>query len=122
MPATSKSQQRLMAQAYGVKSGDIDPKDLNPDYKEQIIDLAKSMTLKQLKDYAETSHEDLPQKVKKESVNENSPLATASSVNGMGPLTLPVGDKPGSGDIPFPIPAKKKKTFKKFSDIIKAKS
>jgi hypothetical protein len=122
MPATSKSQQRLMGQAYGVKTGDIDPKDLDPDYKDQIVDLAKEMTLKQLKDYAETSHEDLPQKVKKESVYENSPLATVSSVNGMGPLTLPVGDKPGSGDIPFLIPAKKKKNFKKFSDIIKAKS
>jgi hypothetical protein len=114
MPAVSKSQQRLMAQAYGVKKGDINPKELNPEYRKQIEDLAKSMTLKQLKDYAETEHKNLPNEV----IKENSPIATLSSVNGMGPLSLPVGDKPGSGDIPHPIPSKKKK-FKKYKEFVK---
>jgi hypothetical protein len=120
MPAVSKAQQRLMAQAYAIKKGDMKANDLNPEYKDEIVKLAKGMTLKQLGDYAKTSHEELPQKIKKESLDENSPLATASSVNGMGPITLPIGDKPGSGDIPYLLPAKKKKNFKKFSDLLKA--
>jgi hypothetical protein len=117
MPAVSQAQQRLMGQAYALKKGDLKSDNLNPKYADQIKDLASSMTLKQLKDYAETSNEDLPKKI----IKENSPLATASSVNGMGPISLPVGDKPGSGDIPFLLPAKKKKNFKKFSELIKAK-
>ena len=64
MPAVSQSQQRLMGQAYALKKGDLKPEDLNPEYREQIEDLAKGMTLKQLKDYAETSHDDLPKKIK----------------------------------------------------------
>lgn len=115
MPAVSQAQQRLMGQAYALKKGDLKSDDLNPEYADQIKDLAKGMTLKQLKDYAETTHEDLPKKI----IKENSPLATVSSVNGMGPISLPIGDKPGSGDIPFLLPAKKKKTFKKFSELIK---
>lgn len=64
MPATSIAQQRLMAQAYAIKTGKMKPEDLNPKYKDQIVDLVKNMTEKDLKDYAETSHEDLPKKVK----------------------------------------------------------
>jgi hypothetical protein len=116
MPAVSTSQQRLMAQAYAVKKGIMKPTDLNPDYKDEIVSLAKDMTLKQLKAYAETSHEDLPKYVKKESVQENSPIATLSSVNGMGPLSLQVGDKIGSGDKAYPLSAKKKK-FKKYKEF-----
>jgi hypothetical protein len=63
MPATSTSQQRLMAQAYAIKTGKMKPADLNPEYKDQIVDLAKNMTEKQLKDYAETSHKGLPKRV-----------------------------------------------------------
>jgi len=59
MPAKSIAQQRVMAQAYGVKKGDIDPKDLDPQYRDQIVDLADSMTLKQLKDFAETKHSEI---------------------------------------------------------------
>jgi hypothetical protein len=63
MPATSVSQQRLMAQAYAIKTGKMKPSDLNPEYKDQIVDLANNMTEKDLKDYAETSHKGLPKKV-----------------------------------------------------------
>jgi hypothetical protein len=70
MPARSKTQQRLMAQAYGVrkfmdtkgKSG-IDPKDIKSKYRETIVDLAKKMTKKSLKDYASTKHDDIPEMV-----------------------------------------------------------
>lgn len=66
--STSKSQQRLMGQAYAYKKGDIKAKDLNPEYADEIKDLAKSMTKKQLKDFAETKHKGLPQKVKENKI------------------------------------------------------
>jgi len=63
MPARSKTQQRLMGQAYAYKTGEIKAKDLNPDYADEIKKLAKSMTEKQLKDFAKTKHKNLPEKV-----------------------------------------------------------
>jgi len=59
MPAKSKSQQRLMALAYALKTGEMKPEDAS----QQVKDLADSMTVKQLKDYASTKTKDLPQKV-----------------------------------------------------------
>jgi hypothetical protein len=69
MPAKSRSQQRLMAMAYQVKkfkeTGDgMDPLDVKPAYRSEVEDLANSMTLKQLKDFAETKHDNLPEEVK----------------------------------------------------------
>jgi hypothetical protein len=64
MPSVSKSQQRLMGQAYAYKKGDLKSKDLNPDYVNDIKDLSKSMTMKNLKKYASTKHNNLPDKVK----------------------------------------------------------
>lgn len=63
MPSKSKSQQRLMGLAYAYKSGDVKSKDLNPRYADEIKSLAKSMTKKQLRDFAETKHKGLPEKV-----------------------------------------------------------
>ncbi len=63
MPAVSQSQQKLMGQAYALKKGELKPEDLNPEYRKQIEDLANGMTLKQLKDYAETSLKGLPKKI-----------------------------------------------------------
>lgn len=59
MPAVTPSQQRLFGQAYAIKTGDLKPEDLNPEYRDQIVKLADSMTLKQLKDYAETKHSEM---------------------------------------------------------------
>ena len=56
MPAVSPEQQRLMAQAYALKTGKKKKKDLNPEYAEQISKLSKSMTAKQLRDFAKTKH------------------------------------------------------------------
>ena len=63
--AESEAQQKLMAMAYRYK------KDLKsmPDASEQVKKLAKSMTLKQLRDYAATKHEGLPKKVAKEAAD-----------------------------------------------------
>jgi hypothetical protein len=137
MPATSIAQQRLMAQAHGVrlfldsKGGEgIDPKTLNKDYREEIVDLAKSMDPKDLKDFAETKHEGLPKRIlKKESIEENATMATPTSVNGMGSVSLPgnpgtqdafVNQKVGSGDKPNLSTTKKKKKakFKTFRDFM----
>jgi hypothetical protein len=59
MPATSKAQQKLMGMAYALKKGEIDPSDAS----QEVKDLADSMTLDQLKDYASTKHEGLPDHV-----------------------------------------------------------
>jgi len=60
-----------MAQAYQVKKyketggrEGINPLDIEPEYRVDIEDLAASMTMDQLKDFAETPHADLPKKVK----------------------------------------------------------
>lgn len=73
----SKSQQRLMGQAYGVRqfrdSGGkkgLDPKDVNPKYRDQIVSMSKNMTKKQLKDFAETKHDKLPDMVEEETIKD----------------------------------------------------
>lgn len=63
MPSKSKSQQRLMGLAYAYKSGDVKSKDLNPKYADEVKQISKSMTKKQLKDFAKTKHKGLPEKV-----------------------------------------------------------
>lgn len=63
MPSTSKSQQRLMGVAYAVKNGDMQLSDVDSNYKDKVKDLVDGMTLKQLKDFAETKHKDLPEVV-----------------------------------------------------------
>jgi len=117
MPATSKSQQRLMGVAYAVKKGDMKISDVDSEYREAVADLVDGMTLKSLKDFAETKHKGLPERVKENLVPTDIP--------GMGPVRFPgnpgtstefASQAKGSGDIPFPIPGpikrRKKKKFK----------
>lgn len=103
MPAVSKSQQRLMAQALEVRkfldSGGrqgTDPDTVDGDYRAEIVKLAKDMDKADLEGFARTSHERLQDRVP-----ENNPTATVDSVNGMGPNTFPRGDSPGSGILGF---------------------
>lgn len=63
MPARSKTQQRLMGLAYAYKTGEVKSSDLNSDYADEIKKLAKSMTKKQLRDFAKTKHKNLPERV-----------------------------------------------------------
>ena len=49
MPATSKSQQKLMGVAYAVKAGHMLLSDVSAEYQDKVKDLTLSMTLKQLK-------------------------------------------------------------------------
>lgn len=63
MPAVSKSQKRLMSQAYGIKTGALKPLDLDPRYRKSIVNLSKKMTEKQLRDYSQTPEKGLPEDV-----------------------------------------------------------
>jgi hypothetical protein len=72
MPAKSKSQQRLMAQAYAYRTGKLKPSEMNPSYKDEILKLAKSMSVKELEKFASTKTKDLPEKVEEnESIDES---------------------------------------------------
>ena len=71
MPATSKTQFRLFSQVHGVqkfkKSGGKDglnPKDLNSEYKKQIVDMADDMTQKDVKDMIDVDYDKLPEEIK----------------------------------------------------------
>lgn len=119
MPSTSASQQRLMGQAYALKTGELKASDIDPQYRKQIEDLAKNMTTQQLKDFASTSHKGLPDKVEK---TDEDAMATPANVNGMGPVAFPgnpgtsnqfPGQKVGSGDIPASSALTKGKKKKK---------
>ena len=87
MPSTSRVQQRLMGMAYAYKKGELKDADVSAEVKE----LADSMTLKQLKDFASTKHDGLPE------VAEN---ITPAAMAGMGPVVLPMAGQVGSGDVP----------------------
>lgn len=119
MPSTSIAQQRLMGQAYALKTGELQADDIDPTYRKEIEDLAKNMTVQQLKDFASTKHKGLPDKVEKKT--DEGAMATPANVNGMGPVAFP-GDpgtmnqfpsqKVGSGDIPAASALTKKKKKK----------
>ena len=59
MPAKSKAQQKFMSLVYALKKGDVKPSDVSQD----VIDAAKSMKTKDVKDFASTKHKGLPNKV-----------------------------------------------------------
>lgn len=117
MPSTSKTQQRLMGQAYALKKGYIDLKDIDPEYRNEIEDISKGMTQRQLKDFASTKHKGLPERIKK--TDENT-MASPANINGMGSIAFsgdpssmnqfPTQDV-GSGDIPSTSKIKKNKKF-----------
>ena len=63
MPSKSKTQQRLMGVAYAVKNGDMQLSDVDSNYRDKVESLVDGMTQKQLKDFAETKHDDLPEEI-----------------------------------------------------------
>lgn len=62
MPATSKSQQRLMGMVHAYNKGELGK--VSPELRKKIKSISKSMKKKDVKHFAETSHEDLPAKKK----------------------------------------------------------
>lgn len=88
MPARSTAQQRLMGQAYAIKIGAMEPEDLNPRYRSEILNLAKRMTREELKKYAETRQKGLPHYVDESEMNtslEPIPSDTMPKFNPHGP-------------------------------------
>lgn len=70
MPSKSKQQRQLMGYAYAIKKAGKKSKK----YKEasqSVKDLADSMSLDKLKDFASTKEKGLPNKVKKKKKNES---------------------------------------------------
>jgi hypothetical protein len=109
MPSVSKSQQRLMGMAYAVKSGDMKISDIDPAYRDKVKSLSNGMTKKDLKKYASTKHDNLP-----ETVGENT---TPANLTGMGPVVLPNNGIVGSGDVPAGSGDAKKRYKKKMKSI-----
>lgn len=107
MPAKSVAQQRLMGMALSYKRNSLDKKDMSPELIAKIKEVASKMSSKELEDFAKTKHKDLPKHVP-ENVN-------LDNVNGMGDVTLPTDNEPGSGDLPKPL-------FKKVSKLPKLKN
>ena len=112
MPSTSKTQQRLMGVAYAVKSGSMQLSDVDAAYRDKVEELVDGMTLKQLKDFASTEHDGLPEKVK-----EDLAAVTPNMLGGMGNVSLPdlSTGAVGSGDVPAGqgnAKAKKKRKIK----------
>ena len=73
--------------AYAYKKGELDSDEVS----DEVKDIADGMTLKQLKKYASTKHEGLPEVVENISID---------SVGGMGPVKFPTATEYGSGDVP----------------------
>ena len=124
MPSVSKSQQRLMGVAYAVKSGSMELKDVDSEYRDKVASLVDGMTKKDLKKYASTKHDKLPETVDEDFAQAASRITPSANIGGMGPVVLPGQGKPGSGDVPSPAldvadidddeeEAKKDKTKKK---------
>lgn len=99
MPSVSKSQQRLMGMAYAVKDGSLELSDIDPAYRDKVKSLSDGMTKKDLKKYASTKHDDLPETVDEDFAHAMNNI-TPQSIGGMGPVVLPGQGKPGSGDVP----------------------
>ena len=110
-----------MAQAYGIKTGSLKPGDLNPEYKNQIVSLAKKMTRKELEKYASTKRKGLPHHVNEEgeiNINEDSAIATQVPVMKISGASEFIPSGPGT-IVPFLSPEviKKKKGKKNLENL-----
>lgn len=69
MPSNSKSQQRYMGMVRAYQKGELDTKGIDKDLLDRIKKTAKTMKPKDVKDFAETKHKGLPQKVERRTYN-----------------------------------------------------
>lgn len=134
MPATSKAQKRLMGIAYAVKAGHMSIVDVTPEYKEQVKKLVVGMTIEELKDFASTPHEGLPDEAPEKTeeglafaTSYTSPQGASMPGSGMGKIQLPnlsdggvgSGDKAsGQGDAKE-VYKKEKKKRKRLMQMIR---
>ena len=75
MPSVSKAQQRFMGLVHAYKKGDIPASQVS----QAVKDAAKSMKKKSTKKMASTKHDDLPNKVRSENMNEDGHTDVASA-------------------------------------------
>lgn len=62
MPATSKAQRRLMAMALAYKRHEKKLSEFPAGVRDEIRKIARSMTIKQLEDFAKTKEKGLPKR------------------------------------------------------------
>ena len=94
MPSKSKQQQKFMGMAHALKKGEMKPSDASPELKK----VAKSMSDKDVKDFASTSHKGLPKKVKQEIARKLREYANKMGTNTMGGDSIPSAKKGGLRD------------------------
>lgn len=87
MPSKSIAQGRIMRMALAYKMGRIKDSDVSDSIKK----IANSMTIKELRKYAETPEKNLPYRIEED-------FATLDSTPGMGAVTPPTATSTGSGD------------------------
>ena len=75
MPSVSKAQQRFMGLVHAYKKGDIPASQVS----QAVKDAAKSMKKKSTKKMASTKHDNLPNKVRSENMNEDGHTDVASA-------------------------------------------
>lgn len=63
MPAVSETQQRFMGMVHAYQKGELDMSNISASGKKKIRKAANEMSMKQTKDFAETKHKGLPEKV-----------------------------------------------------------
>lgn len=63
MPAKSRDQQKFMALVHAYQKGELDTSKMSPGQKASIRRTAASIKFKDAKDFAETKHKGLPEKV-----------------------------------------------------------
>lgn len=66
MPSKSKKQQKFFGMVTAFKKGELDTKGMDKELVYKIKKATGSMKAKDVKDFAETKHKGLPEKVKKE--------------------------------------------------------
>ena len=74
MPSVSKAQQRFMGLVHAYKKGEVPASKVS----KAVKDAAKSMKKKSTKDFAKTKHKGLPNKVRRENMNEDGHTDVAS--------------------------------------------
>jgi hypothetical protein len=69
MPAKSQSQQKYMSLVYLYKKGKLDTSKFDDEFIDKIKKTADGISMKSVKHFAKTKRKNLPEKVKKESLN-----------------------------------------------------
>lgn len=80
MPAISKNQQKLMGIAYRYKIGKLKLSDLDSKFASKIKNLAKAMSVEQLRDFAKTDTKVLPSKVNEHYIKSYSEFLNESII------------------------------------------